>query len=100
MATITLKFDVTDDNQVYLLKNFNEMAERNISININGYPLNLNIEPKAKDENNLQFGHRVINQIILITIKANAQYTDRLRKNAEVDAIKEISDNIPDNLLT
>ena len=44
-----------------------------------------NIYPKEETENNLQFGKRVIKEIVLNTVKANALRTDRFRYNEEKD---------------
>ena len=38
------------DNRQTILQNFNELAERNLSINVNGYPIQCDIEPKADEE--------------------------------------------------
>ena len=100
MATITISIKLTDEMQAIALKNFNEMSKRSLNANVDGYPLAYSIEPKAEGESDLQFGERAMKTIIFNTIKANSLRTDRLRHETEKDAIKEISHNIPDKLLT
>lgn len=100
MATITISYEITDEMQVILLQNFNELAERNLSINVDGYPIPCNIEPKTDEENNLQFGKRVIKEIVFNTVKANALRTDRYRYNTEHEALEPITENISEDLLT
>ena len=100
MATITISFEINDAMQIVLLENFNEITDRKLQANVDGYPLNYTIEPKGEEENNLVFGKRCIKEIVLNTVKANALRTDSLRYNTEHDAIEEIAENISDNLLT
>ena len=99
MATITISFDITDEMQVILLNNFNEMTERQIAAKIDGYELSYNIEPKTESENNLQFGKRCIQTIVLKTVKANALRTDRYRYNEEHDSLIPIHEDVPEDLL-
>lgn len=100
MATIEIKIKVTDEQQIVLLKNFNEMTERSLKAGVNGYNKGYSIDEKGENENNLVFGTRCIKKIVSNAVKANALYTDRLRQQAEIALIEPIDEDISDDLLT
>jgi hypothetical protein len=100
MADVILKITIPDAYVQRTLDAFNGLAERDISLKVDYQNMNLNFEPKTVDENNVEFGERVIRQSILHLIKLYELDKDFKRFTSEKDAIAEVSETVPEDLLT
>lgn len=99
MADVILQITIPDEYVQRTLDAFNGLAERNISLKIDYQNMNLNFEAKSEDEDNIEFGKRVIRYSILHLIKLYELDKDFKRFTSEKDSIAKVSETVPEDLL-
>jgi hypothetical protein len=100
MADVNITITVPDAWVGRTLSALNGMADKKIGIRFENAMREYEFESKTGEETNVEFAKRAFREMILQHIKAFEWSEDYQRFQSERDNIVEISENVPDELLT
>ena len=98
MAQIII--DIDDLDVTRAIDAFTGLADENLEINGLGNTKDFEYSTKATGETNIQFGKRVIAKIMVQFVKLYEKAQDKERFNSDIEAIEQVTENVPDDLIT